>query len=297
MDAAAGPIPHKANMATSRMSRGVDLIHIGYHRCGSTTIQTDILGSHRGVAVTKDSRLAMGKVQDFAQCRFIGTPPNSPTAETVAISSEGLCGVNYVANVESPLWAEIPQQVHDTWPDAKILVMIRRQPDLIRSYYSLAVRKLSFTVPARQYYREVFHREYLYFDDLIGRYIDLYGTHAIKVLPVEMLFLTPGPFLSELSEFMGVDLTAQTVRRLNKGGSDSANKILRWMNLGLRALGKERGLATQKLVLRSALGRVLPAHQSFYAPGDREAIREQYRASNIRTSERIDIDLIGEYDY
>lgn len=280
------------------MSSHVDFIHIGYHRCASTTLQADVFGNHPNVIATKDSRLALGEVSDFAQCKWPGRcRPNDPTVKMIGVSSEALCGVDYINANASSAWCELSERIHQAWPTTKILIVIRRQPDLIRSYYSLALRKYCFTAPAKAYYQHVFQRELLQFDRVVKRYMDLFGRARVKVLPMEMLSREPEAFLNELSNFLQIEFPAHEQPRRNIGRNDASNEVLRWINMGLRALGRERGLAREKKLLRAVLDRVTPDRKLFYAPGDRDAIRKEFHASNVRTSELIGIDLVRRYNY
>lgn len=274
----------------------VDLIHIGYHRCASTTLHNDVFGAHPQIALAR-------KVRTTA-CRNL-VLDEVPVSEDyipgdrmkVVISSEGFCEVNYKSANLRPTWGDRPEQLFRAWPHARILMMIRRQPDLIRSYYGLGLIKWNLTVLPRTYYRTFFRHEQLEFDEQLGRYIELFGKDRVLALPLEMLASDSDEFLSRLSNFIQIDLRGCPLRRLNTGGSDSANEAIRWANYIFRLFGARSRMAFMKKLFRAAASDILPSNEWFYAPGERESMRERYWASNRRTSQMIGIDLIGCYGY
>lgn len=281
------------------MSFSLDFIHIGYHRCASTSLQTDIFAADPTIAATKDHRLAIGEVTEFEKCRwFSGRAPDSQGVQFRGVSSEALCAVNYISNKpKSSTRGQVPELIHRNWPGAKIFIVIRRQPELIRSYYSLAIRKFTFTTPPKKYYTSIFIPGYLEFDRLIDMYFHLFGEKQVKVLPAEMLFAQPDVFLNTLSAYLGIDFSSRAISQKNSGGNDAANEAIRWANKGLRLMGHDRGFATQKMFLRRALSVILPNTKTFYERGDRERILERYQNSNSRTSRLIGIDLAGQFGY
>lgn len=275
----------------------VDLIHIGYHRCASTTLQNDVFAAHPAFALTRDGRLARLPDLSVEDVRFSQIGTTNWDDAKIIVSSEGLCGVGFNMPGPNAAWRLNPVRIHAKWPDAKILIIIRRQPELIRSYYGLALVKWNVTVTPEVYSGEFFPREYLEFDRLIGHYNTLFGRDRVKVLPLEMLSHDGGSFLHELSAFCEVDINGLSLRRLNRSASDGANNAMRILNFGLRIFGERTPKRLPSKSICKVLDRVLPAGQPFFAPGEDEAYLAKFTASNARTSDLIGIDLCGQYGY
>ena len=280
------------------MTRHVDLIHVGYHRCASTTLQDILFSNHPKITMTKNSRLAYDKAVGIDDVPFNGCSFSSREDQTTVISSEGLCGVNYTQRKLGNAWQEFPKLIHDKWPDAKILIIIRRQPDLIRSYYSLNIIKFATVLSPKMYYGDLFCKEYLNYDSLITNYVNLFGAKKVCALPFEMIRHNQSQFLSRLSDFSCVDFRNFPLPIINAGNSDIANEVMRRLNYFFRILGNQRPLGTGKKKLRTALATMLPQSGNKFFDGDDEVeIRNYFAESNKRISSLIGIDLVKEYGY
>lgn len=279
------------------MTDRIDAIHIGFHRCASTTLQADILAGHPDIAFTKRGKVALNPERTLADVTVHGDGERPP--KITLVSAEGLCGVNYAgtSNVPGPSWSDNSRLIHRKFPEAKILILIRRQPDLIRSYYSLALVKHGLTATPRRYCHELFPLGCLHYDQIMCRYADLFGPDRVKVLPVELLMVDPPAFLAALSEFLGVDVTRSRLRRRNAGGGDLANAMLRRANMVLGPLIQGRALESPKKRLRAALTWLLPESKGFYGSVDEADLRARYRESNLRMQSLIGYDLIGRFGY
>lgn len=280
------------------MARHVDLIHVGYHRCASTTLQVCLFSNHPQITWTKKSRLAYDMAVGMDDVLFHGCSPGAVEDQRTVISSEGLCGVNYWQPELKNAWRDFPKLIYDKWPDAKILMIIRRQPDLIRSYYNLYIIKSSITMKPKVYYQDTFCKDYLKYDSLITKYIDLFGDRQICILPFEMILHDQPQFLSRLSDFSGVDFRHYRLPITNSGSSDVANKVMRRLNYVFGVFGDQRPISRGKKILRAALAATLPRiGGSFFDENDEAEIRHYFLESNKRISTLIGIDLVGEYGY
>lgn len=279
------------------MTDRIDAIHIGFHRCASTTLQADILAGHPDIAFTKRGKVALNPERTLADVTVHGG--GGRPAKITLVSAEGLCGVNYAgtSNVPGRGWSDNPGLIHQKFPQAGILILIRRQPDLIRSYYSLALLKHGLTAPPRRYCHELFPLDCLHYDQVLRRYSDLFGPDRVKVIPVELLMADPPAFLAALSDFLGVDVTRSRLRRRNTGGGDLANAMLRRANMVLGPLIRGRALESPKKRLRAALTRILPESGSFFGSTGEADLRARYRDSNQRVQSLIGYDLIGRFGY
>lgn len=279
------------------MTDRIDAIHIGFHRCASTVLQADIFAGHPDIAFTKRGKVALNPERTLADVTVHGDGERPP--KITLVSAEGLCGVNYAgtSDVPGPGWSDNPRLIHRKFPDAKILILIRRQPDLIRSYYSLALLKHGLTAAPRRYYRELFPLGCLHYDQVLRHYTDLFGSDRVKAIPVELLMVDPPAFLAALSGFLGVDVTRSRLRRHNAGGGDLANAMLRRANMVLGPLVRGRALELPKKRLRVALTRILPKSSGFYGSVGEADLRGRYRESNQQMQSLIGYDLIARFGY
>lgn len=276
----------------------VDIIHIGFHRCASTTLQVHLFSKHPRIVWTKQARLAYDNSVGMDKVPFHGSAAEFRDDTITVISSEGLCGVDYQRPGLQPLWQERPGLIHDRWPDAKILIIIRRQLDMIRSYYSLNIIKHATVMKLEMYCREFFHKDYLKYHHIIEKYVSLFGNSYVSVFPFEMIATNPAQFLSRMSDFFGLDFEDYRLPVTNRSSSDHANEAMRRLNYVFRVFGNQRPISRGKKLLRTALGGPISgAGRKFFDSKDEEEFRDYFRESNIQTSNLIGINLVAEFDY
>src|SRR5581483_975416 len=133
------------------------IIHIGFPRCGSTLLQREIFprleGDVRVVSpACKDRRLI-----DFLNGRFVMSGRNIDMApvtdaekkhvadviaeypeSTVLVSNEGLVGDSFDNMLPLP---HLAGALRALFEEPEILVVIRRQSDIVRSYYRYALEE------------------------------------------------------------------------------------------------------------------------------------------------------------
>lgn len=89
-------------------------------------------------------------------------------------------------------------------PDARILVVIRSQPEMMQSMYGQYLR-----VGGREridvWADSVLDRSMLHFDCLVARYRKRFGVDAVKVMLFEQFAADPVAFLAELTVFVDED--------------------------------------------------------------------------------------------
>ena len=273
----------------------IKYIHIGFHRCASTTIQTDILFATKQIAYSKNGRLIMRPTLQDISTFYNNIPPQAD--KKYVVSAESLCGVGYMSPNASNAWKSTPADIHKNWPKAKILICIRRQYELIRSYHSLAIIKGLTTVNFQKYMDENFYKDYLKYDKFISSYIGLFGESSVHVIPFEWLSEDRRKFLLGLSNFLDIDVTQSILKKHNSGGSDAANEVFRILNYAFRILGYQRKMEMSRKRLRQALTAILPKHRFYLKPADVDELRKYYYSSNQRTSELIGVDLINDLAY
>jgi hypothetical protein len=202
------------------------LLHIGYHKTGTTWLQRHVFGetgsgfsqiggAQRLIAVNafefrpKTLRKQMGRKIGQAQAQ--GLVP--------VLSSERLSGEPHFGGYDSELIAD---RLAAVFPDARILVVVREQSSMFLSIYKEYIRRGGaaslrqyLATPIDGYWLPQFRFEFLEYHRLIRYYQDLFGAESVMVLPYELLRAQPATFLGKIGEFVGVPVAEPQVRPVN----------------------------------------------------------------------------------
>jgi hypothetical protein len=197
------------------------LIHIGFHKAGSTWLQQELLNNPEFGFSNSTGELRQQIIMR------IGVPdPLSYDASTVAshyaplietankagrtltLSHEQLSGHPSSGGRDRRLIAD---RLRETFPDARILIVFREQRALIQSMYSQhitagGVESLRHFLSVPEPWcgrRPSFAFEHYEFDKLIRYYRDLFGPDRVLALPLELLGADPAQFASRISTFCG----------------------------------------------------------------------------------------------
>lgn len=195
------------------------LLHIGYHKTGSTWLQDRFFQPENGMTTAMEGNRAR-IVDDFVtpdnfaydaaatrdiyrgfvadarakNCRFV-------------LSHERLSGYPPAGGYDRKLIAD---RLADTFPGARILIIIREQLSLVRSIYSQSITDggdlsiddfLAWPEP-RLGRSPCFRPEVYEFHRLIEYYQNLFGKERVLVLPFEMMAREIGEFGNRIADFM-----------------------------------------------------------------------------------------------
>ncbi|MFM1823627.1 MAG: hypothetical protein RI967_1893 [Planctomycetota bacterium] len=291
------------------------LIHIGYHKAASTWLQRTLFApsSERfapvlGLEATLDRFVrphalewrAGGAILELAAA----VEAARARGRTPVLSCEELSGNPHAGGMAS---AEIAARLARVAPAARILVVVRRQPDAIASTYRQFVRR-GGTLSARRYLAERrghfrmpgFRADHWRYDLLVERYRALFGGARVKVLPFEALAADPARFAAEIAAFAGTAPPA-TLSPLveNRGSSALATAILRRTNrLFMRddvnpgaPLRWWRVSHAVQAADRAVLARLSGWHESRLARAVEEVCAGRYEESNARLAAMTGVDL------
>lgn len=251
------------------MSARRPLIHVGYHKTGSTWLQERIFSDpafgFRKTATPLPVDEAFVALEPFtfdpdrAREVMAGLFADAAAADAVpVISHERLSGDIETGGVDAPLIAD---RLAATYPDARILVVIREQRDMLLSIHKTELTFGTYRIPERWRDRTITERRspsptlsYFAYDRLISRYRELFGADDVLVLPYELLRRDAGAFVSSIASFCGVAAPAGNVP------DEAANPALpallleanRWANKVVRAFGMGDGAFAGPLEERKA---------------------------------------------
>lgn len=208
------------------------LIHIGYHKTGTTWLQRRLfprtdLGltlSHAKAAVV--GPLITPNALDFdpVACRAAFEPELRAAWSASllpVISHERLSGEVHIGGRDSRDTAE---RLRATFPEARVLIGIREQREMIGSIYAQFVKgsgawSLSHYLnpPVRAAVRFKyghFDPDHFRYDRLIAHYQRLFGRDGVVVLPYESFRADPVAFVSDLLRSAGLGVDPGTLASL-----------------------------------------------------------------------------------
>jgi hypothetical protein len=221
------------------------LIHIGYHKTGSSWLQQLFFPGHPQLAGIADqgaiwSRLIEPHDLDFEAAACRAAFQNDLEAALAAgripvVSSERLSGNPHSGGYDS---GRIAERVAAVFPGARILIVVRRQPDMLSSLYRQYVRAggictlAEYLDPVRDGRMPLFRPNHLCYDRLVARYRALQGAERVLVLPYELLAADWRRFLGELCEFLCIPRyeSAALERRVEPSWGDVAVALKRRVN-------------------------------------------------------------------
>lgn len=192
------------------------LFHIGYHKTASTFLQQAVFDqdsvfyrvNRRNIyhelvfpnPLTWDERAAKEfVVSEAAKAQRSG--------QIAVFSNERLAGGFHTGGHDS---VELLRRLKIVAPAAHVLLCIREQASMIRSVYAQYVKAFG-TVSLQEYCypnytphdKEIFHLDVLEYHRLVERYIEVFGSQNVSVLPIEWLKNTPTRFFDEVYRIAG----------------------------------------------------------------------------------------------
>jgi len=212
-------------------------IHIGYHKTGTTFLQANVF-PNLGLNFIRSPDVAyIAESNNFQPEKFIEILQSNNSdfqPRKTIISQEVLSG-----RAAGTVWDEtlIADRLHQTFPKAKILIVIRNQFDYIFSLYAMRVihrgresQNLSRYLDKR-FYPAL--KEKLDYSRLITKYHQLFGKEQVQVLLYEELNTNPDLFIDKVLDFIGVDIDLEFDKTpANKGiyasGIIMANRIINY---------------------------------------------------------------------
>lgn len=175
-------------------------IHIGFPKTASTWLQ-DFFSSHPEICFVlkpkffqRDDYFKKGK--EFYLSLFQSERGHKITGEGDETYSVG----------GHSSFDGIAQRIHQTLPEAKIIIVIRNQVDWLSSLYKHKVRKgrpWSF----KKFLNSSSGKEYIsagFYSTTLELYFKLFGRENVLVLFYEELENNPSEFLNKISNFLGI---------------------------------------------------------------------------------------------
>ncbi len=189
------------------------LIHIGYHKTASTWLQKYLFENPETLfkrALRKEIRKwivlphALTFDPEKVKSHYLSTFDDTNCIPV--ISSERLSGNPYYGGYDTK---EIADKLYQSFPEAKILIIIREQKSAISSSYLQYVKSggtcsIEDFLEPRNYEPPItpwFSFEHFDYIHLAKYYIKLYGQENVLILPYEMFREKPQDFCNRIIQF------------------------------------------------------------------------------------------------
>lgn len=198
------------------------IIHVGMHKTGTTWLQKEFFPKHpdcyplvdsvepwndlllRYLVLTRDEAFDpdMARALLADKVRSVGVP-----AEGIGIiSAERLSGHPLSGGVDG---SRIASRLYQSFPDAKVLIMLRRQTEMLQSVYTQIVSEGFLGSPrslfATPWWKSPFLTlDYFKYDLLIGTYVRLFGRGQVLAFPFEVFSKDPLGFSGTLQDAGGM---------------------------------------------------------------------------------------------
>ena len=298
---------------------GMDFVfHIGCHKCASTALQRLFRESgavdYRFVSGS-DPRRGKREVLDELESEsprfewlrkellkgFSGERP-------VVLSHEELSGD--ISGKANPDWRVVAGNLKELIPEARILIVVRRQTDYIRSLYAFRVGIKG--EETRSFGRFVSEEgaaglfDKLDYSVLVKRHVELFGSERVFVLPMEWLSRDRKRFAAALSEAVGADFAEDAFPAPSNASPKNASvlALCRFCNLLFSAVYAPIGWVfpyrvsskfrfayyASKRVLVPALARIVPG-RGLDNPSVPDDVVSRWSAGNAELSRLFDLDL------
>lgn len=191
------------------------LLHIGYHKTATTWMQRQLFMPVHGYRQLCGHDEVFRYIVQPHGLRFDPEPMKSLIAtarqmvelgEVGVVSSEILSGHPFFGGRESEVYAERLAQI---FPEAKILISVRNQMQILPSVYMQYVSR-GGTMPPAQFFEGTneigyfgFSAEHFEYDRLVAHYQNLFGSKNVYILPQENLRSDLRESMVQLANFSG----------------------------------------------------------------------------------------------
>lgn len=298
------------------------LVHIGYHKTGTTLLQ------RRFFPRSAKTGFSLVAGVDALQPAFVDKNPFSFDPEATrrsfeqsivraqkrglvpVLSYERLSGSPHAGGYDAKLIAD---RLAATFPEARVLAVIRDQRAMLVSLYQVYLR-MGGTASLVQYAdpppqssarAPLFRFDFLEYHRLIGYYHGLFGAENVLVLPYELLNERPSLFLKQIRDFAGAQVSGPFDKLGRVNASSSAltlrpkRQVNKWVVRTPLNPSPVLPLRVDNESFRAALGKMdrklpeswrLASNRPWHRLAE-ELIGERYNESNVRTAKLTKLDL------
>lgn len=302
------------------------VVHIGHSKTGTTWFQKSFypaVTSHRFVdsKIVRAALLAPNGLAfdaDRARALILGAADGLPPL----LSDERLSGSNVGGGLHGMVAPEMARRIKSILPDARIVIGIRAQPDMLAASYSQYVKgggtygvkrflfPDSYFFPGSPYRTQAPRFDLAHFDyqRLIRLYFDLFGKENVHILLFEQFRAGPIALARDLAKGLGLEFDEAGINEKvrNPGLNLNSLRIMRAYNLFTARKMRDKsyvvhipGLFEVRKKLHRLLGKLFRRKSSsadLLGDATLRWIGARFAPSNRELGELLGIDL-GAYGY
>ncbi len=214
------------------------IVHIGYHKTATTWFQKSVYPQVRNLAYVPRLRVkrafltasALHFDPAWTRAQLELTPGVAPI-----LCEEELSGYLHTGGLMGFLSKEMAHRIHQVFPNARIVIFLRAQPEMIAACYQQYVRGGGTHSPRRylwpvdslsgaaaaQYKIPRFSFDHFDYDLLVGHYVSLFGRENVRVYAYEELQRDPRGFLERFANELDLELDVAAVPMAKQNASYS----------------------------------------------------------------------------
>lgn len=304
------------------------LLHIGYHKTGTTYLQKRVFNSAQsgfsriGEPLALRAAFVEPKTSTFdpeqARGRFEAEVEEAIQEDLTPVFSLERFSGNPVAGGQNPVAGGrdsrvLADRLHATFPNARVLIVIREQVDMIVSVYKMVIKRGGaqslpqfVTPPSGVESTSHVRFDFYEYHHLIGYYREAFGSENVLVLPYELLQSRPKKFIDRVVDFTDAQGSLKLPqRRMNVSPSSFSLALKRRANRlfvkntfnpvpilgvpGANALLHRMSYYLDSVVPKSTLLR----HEKLLRQRTKREVGRRYARSNAITAELTGLDLRG----
>ena len=225
------------------------IVHIGYHKTATTWFQKSVYPRVTNSAYVPRERVKRALLTasalhfDPAWAREqLRLTPSAPPI----LCEEELSGYLHTGGLLGFLSKEMAHRIQLVLPEARIVIFVRSQPEMIAACYQQYVRG-GGTYSVRRYLWPVDHLraaaaqpykiprfsfDHFDYDRLVAHYIELFGRERVHVFAYEELQRDAAGFLARFANTLGLELelAAVPMNKQNASYSRAINALARGLN-------------------------------------------------------------------
>ena len=228
------------------------IFHIGYHKTGTSWLQQTYFSEHPEIVFlsnyaqpwndellsyligTSDRDFDHNEAKEIFEAQIKKIPNSHRSKKVYLVSAERLSGHPFSGGYDA---IRIAERLQASFPEAKIICIVRNQLDMIQSLYKQLVAEgfpgsIHELIDQKRWKTVCFDLGYLEYDKLIGKYIDLMGEEKVCVLQYEMMKKNINQFLQNICDFMEINFitTKKATTKVNKSLSNRCIPLVRRLN-------------------------------------------------------------------
>ncbi len=224
------------------------IVHIGYPKAASTWLQKEVFPLFKEKCeLFIKNRITRELFEDYAGKFNVENYIKNFTTDKdcLILSDERFMGGVLTGGMNGFAWQAVATRIKKVFPEAKIIIVIRNQIDIIASAYSHYIR-YGGTFSFKKFYYSpgyyvvqkavLFNKNFFDYYNVYSFYASLFGKNNILVIPYEILLSSPLEFVSQIEDFSGIRINKSNLvsKVHNKGQSYKDMQIQRIINLFTR---------------------------------------------------------------